>query len=135
MIAPEHAALAEQLNAYVDGELDAADRAAFERHLAACATCQLELEQMRSTRTAVHALSMLRAPRPMTITATAPAASHAGGWLAPWLPWTWRLGSLAAAACFLLAVLSVAQQAATPSGGSLTSSAAEKAAPASDGAF
>src|SRR5437763_3796176 len=102
-IAPEHAELNEHLNAYLDGELDAAARAAFERHLQACAACQMDLDQLRATRTAVQTLSTLRSPRPMTI--TAPAATgpeHAGGWLGRWLPWTWRLSAFAAAGCVLV---------------------------------
>jgi anti-sigma factor RsiW len=36
-----------ELNAYVDGELPPAERAALERHLAGCARCQTELELLR----------------------------------------------------------------------------------------
>src|SRR5439155_20158450 len=98
-VAPEHAELNEQLTAYLDGELNAPARAAFERHLQACAACQLDLEQLRATRAAVQALATLRAPRPLAITAPAapPEAAAQGGWLARWLPWTWRLGAFAAA--------------------------------------
>jgi hypothetical protein len=104
--APEHAELNDLVNAYLDGELDAAERARLETHLSACAACRLELEQLRATRGALRALPPLRAPRPFTIAAPAreahPPAGLAAGWLRP-LAWTWRLGSVAAAACLIMA--------------------------------
>jgi anti-sigma factor RsiW len=36
-----------KISAYYDGEMNEADRAAFERHLAACPPCQTELRQHR----------------------------------------------------------------------------------------
>src|ERR671933_1837925 len=106
-VAPQHAELNEHLNAYLDGELDPPVRAAFERHLRECPACQLDLEQLRTTRLALQSLSTLRAPRPMTITAPAvpDEAATQGGWLAHWLPWTWRLGAFAAAGCLLVGVV------------------------------
>ena len=103
-VVPEHDELNDQLNAYLDGELDAHARAAVEAHLQACPVCQLELEQLRATRAALHALSVMRAPRPFTVTAPAPAPA-AGGWLERLLPWTWRFSGVAAAACLMVAAL------------------------------
>ncbi|HEY7295176.1 MAG TPA: zf-HC2 domain-containing protein, partial [Dehalococcoidia bacterium] len=143
-VAPRHAELNEQINAYLDGELDGPTRAAFEQHLHACPTCQVELEQLRATRAALQALLPLRAPRPMTITAPATPDAAAGSWLARWLPWTWRLGSFAAAVCLLIAVVTAvlparpgvpslastsAERAVAPAGGAATQQAAQGSGP------
>lgn len=41
--------LVELVSDYLEGALDARERAAFERHLAVCAGCAAYLEQMRTT--------------------------------------------------------------------------------------
>ena len=41
--------LVELVSDYLEGALDAGDRAAFERHLGACDGCDAYLEQMRTT--------------------------------------------------------------------------------------
>ena len=46
----------ERLNGYVDGTLDPADREAVDRHLAACATCRLEVERMTALVAGARAL-------------------------------------------------------------------------------
>jgi anti-sigma factor RsiW len=101
----EHAELNEHLNAFLDGALDEVTRRRLERHLAACDRCREDVDQLRLTRDALRALPARRAPRPFTIPIThdAPAPSQTR-WPAPWLAWAWRLGSLGAAACLLLAV-------------------------------
>src|SRR4051812_28843882 len=99
----EHAELNEHLNAYLDGALDQATLRRLERHLQTCELCRADLDQLRLTRDALRALPALRAPRPFTVpVAPAPAAVRPA---APWLAWAWRLGSLGAAACLLLAVV------------------------------
>ena len=103
-IVSEHAELNEHLNAYLDGALDPAPLRRLERHLESCELCRADLDQLRLTRDALRALPALRAPRPFTIPVEmAPAAGRPAP---PWLAWTWRLGSFAAAACLLLAVVS-----------------------------
>jgi len=67
----------------------------------------VELEQLRMTRAAVQVLAPLRAPRPFTVTAPQPADAAGDGWFARLLPWTWRLSGVAAAACIVVAALSV----------------------------
>ncbi|HEX2514497.1 MAG TPA: anti-sigma factor, partial [Chloroflexota bacterium] len=127
-VAPDHAELSEQLNAYLDRALDDVTRRRLERHLAACAACRLDLEQLRATRDALRSLPQLEAPRsfaialpapenarvapPVGVTSAALAAPASTRQPAPstavarpWLAWTWRLGSLGAAACLLLAVV------------------------------
>jgi anti-sigma factor RsiW len=53
----------EQLSAYVDGELSAAERAAIERHLPACAECRAELAELRRVRALLGALPAPTLPR------------------------------------------------------------------------
>jgi anti-sigma factor RsiW len=127
-VAPDHAELSEQLNAYLDRALDDVTRRRLERHLAACAACRLDLEQLRATRDTLRTLPQLEAPRSFTVPLPAPASAQDGTPAGvrpaplplpaasrqpappastgrPWLAWTWRLGSLGAAACLLLAVV------------------------------
>jgi hypothetical protein len=103
-VAAEHLHLSEHLNAYLDGNLDAALREQMDQHVLACAVCQLELEQLGATRAALRALAPLRAPRPFTVTRPAESPSVAAR-LASLLPWVWRLGSVATAGCLLLALV------------------------------
>lgn len=58
---PEHLA-PEMLSAYLDGELDASDRAAVEARLAESAEWRLELADVRAARDAVRALPTRDAP-------------------------------------------------------------------------
>ncbi|HEX2034852.1 MAG TPA: zf-HC2 domain-containing protein [Chloroflexota bacterium] len=112
-VVPEHAELNEHLNAYLDGALEHALRERVEAHLRLCERCRTELEELRVTKATLRALPQLRAPRPFTVPVPAspdrprgpvPAARPAGAPL-PWLSWVWRLGSLGAAACLLLAIV------------------------------
>jgi anti-sigma factor RsiW len=52
-----------QLSAWLDGELEPAERTTLERHLSTCAWCQNELAALREVRTLVRALPTPRAPR------------------------------------------------------------------------
>ena len=104
IVAGDHAELNEHLNAYLDGELDAALQERVAAHLASCEHCRRDLAQLSATRQALAALSPLRAPRPFTV--TAPARPARAPWLERLLPWGWRLGALASAACLIVAVLS-----------------------------
>jgi anti-sigma factor RsiW len=56
-----HERVREQLSDYVEGELDAAARAAVDRHVATCAACRTELEGFRAT---LGQLGNLRAKAP-----------------------------------------------------------------------
>jgi len=53
----------EQLSAYLDGELSAAERAALERHLPACSECRAELAELRRVRALLGALPSPSLPR------------------------------------------------------------------------
>jgi hypothetical protein len=110
-VAAEHAELNEHLNAYLDGALDDVTRRRLERHLATCDVCPADLAQLRLTRDALRAMPVLRAPREFTLPVPLPSPGDrpsrapSPAPVAPWLAWSWRLGSLGAAACLLLAVV------------------------------
>jgi|GEM_PF-1134915 hypothetical protein len=53
----------ERLSAYLDGEVDAAERAALEQHLPTCEPCQRALAELRQTRALLHALPTPVLPR------------------------------------------------------------------------
>jgi hypothetical protein len=53
----------EQLSAYIDGELSAAERAELERHIPGCPECQVALGELRQVHDLLAALPMPKAPR------------------------------------------------------------------------
>lgn len=53
----------EKLTAFFDGELDAAERAATERHVSECSECLRDLGEIKSAASAVKTLERPRAPR------------------------------------------------------------------------
>jgi hypothetical protein len=53
----------EQLSAYIDGELSAAERAELERHIPGCPECQEALGELRRVHDLLTALPMPKAPR------------------------------------------------------------------------
>jgi hypothetical protein len=53
----------EQLSAYIDGELSAAERAELERHIPGCPECQEALGELRRVHDLLVALPMPKAPR------------------------------------------------------------------------
>jgi len=53
----------EKLTGYYDGELDAAEKAEVERHIASCSECLRELGELKSAAILVKELPRLRAPR------------------------------------------------------------------------
>ncbi len=88
------------LHGYLDGELDAAGAAEFERHLEMCSECLAELEAQEKLRSAMQR-AQLYEPAPVSlrrkVNANLPAARLAGfGLSGMWLRW------LAAAAAILL---------------------------------
>lgn len=108
----EHASMSEELNAYLDGQLDAAARVSVERHVRGCGVCQEEIRSLRVAKSVFQIQPMLRAPRAFTLSldSTAGAPLPVGTTAPPsrWqglLMWGWRLGSLASAACLLMAAL------------------------------
>src|SRR5437870_2565303 len=53
----------EKLTGYYDGELEAAEKAEVERHIASCSECLRELGDLKSAAILVKDLPRLRAPR------------------------------------------------------------------------
>src|SRR6185436_15245987 len=53
----------EKLTGYYDGELEAAEKAEVERHIASCSECLRELGDLKSAALLVKELPRLRAPR------------------------------------------------------------------------
>lgn len=58
-----HTRWREQLSPYLDGRLDERERAVLDRHLAGCAQCRVELEQLRQTVALLRAVPAVSAPR------------------------------------------------------------------------
>lgn len=54
----EHKEISEKLSAYLDGEVEAADRAVIESHLAQCAECAGLLAELRGIASAMAALTL-----------------------------------------------------------------------------
>src|SRR5437868_6264348 len=72
------------LSAYLDQELSAADARRVEAHLRSCAQCRRELETLRYTMQMVQALPSVRAPRSFTLSDAQAARMRprsSGGWL------------------------------------------------------
>lgn len=92
----------EDLSAYLDGRLAPPERRRVEEHLAACARCRQELEELRTVVRALRGLSQVPAPRsfrlsPAQVEAARPAARPAWAYGA--------LGTATAAATILFVVL------------------------------
>jgi anti-sigma factor RsiW len=92
------------LQAYLDGELDAAGTASFERHLQSCAQCGAALASEQALRHTLHAAQLYeRAPDHLRqkVRAALPASFPAPGQTVRFPVWQWA----ALAAALLLAVL------------------------------
>src|SRR5919201_4622399 len=94
----------DSLSAYLDGELNKAERARVEAHLRTCVQCQHELESLRYTIRMVQELPIMRAPRAFTLSAEQ-AAQLRPWWQAGWFANTLR-GMTALAALLLVLVIS-----------------------------
>jgi anti-sigma factor RsiW len=64
--ADPHAPITQKFSAYLDGDLSSSERAAVEAHVAGCAACRTQLEQLRAT---LGRLGDLRAKAPGTFLA------------------------------------------------------------------
>ena len=79
------------LHGYMDGELDAARAADFERHLQSCSQCINLLEQQEKLRSALHAAQLYeRAPTSLTAKTKAHFAEPESDYQWTWVPiWRW----------------------------------------------
>lgn len=69
----EHRSAAENLSAYIDGELTTAERVRLERHLATCADCRRDVETLRETVALLRRVPLKPAPRSFALPASARA--------------------------------------------------------------
>lgn len=95
--AGDHASL-EQLSALIDGELSAEERGAVEAHMATCARCRDDLDQLNRTVSLIRGLPVPAPPRSFKVASESRLVAPRP---APDLPW---LRPLAAAAAALLVV-------------------------------
>jgi len=95
------------LGAYLDGELDVAERARADEHLTACETCRAELADVSSARAAVRGLPMLELP-PGLVPEVRTARVHR--FLRP--AWAWTATATAAAALVAGLIIGPGQEAA-----------------------
>lgn len=76
---PEGEHITEQLSAYMDNALDAAAHEAVRLHLAVCAPCLAEHDELLATRDLVRSVSMVAPPRAFTLTQEMVAPSRKAG--------------------------------------------------------
>lgn len=103
----------ELLSALIDGEVSEAEARAAEEHLAVCAACRAERDQLQRTVHMVRALPQVRPPRSFQLPATLPDRSAAPARLprrrALVPPWSWpsprTLRALSGVAAALMVVL------------------------------
>lgn len=65
----------ERLSAYLDGQFPEGERSALERHIAGCARCAAELEELRRTIEVLRTLPAPALPRSFALPELAPAAT------------------------------------------------------------
>ncbi|HEV2125012.1 MAG TPA: zf-HC2 domain-containing protein, partial [Chloroflexota bacterium] len=75
-IAPGHDSVADELNAYIDGELEAAERDRVSAHIRDCERCRADLADLSRIKLALTQLPQLRAPRPFTLVAPVGAGTE-----------------------------------------------------------
>lgn len=94
----------EELNAYIDGELDAAARSRVEAHIESCAVCREAVGELRAVSRALQSLPRAQAPRSFVLCEAdvEPAPAQPAGWLAGATP---LLGGVAAVAFLAFFVL------------------------------
>ncbi len=63
----EHRYVRDRLSAYVDSELESADRARLERHLALCAECRTDLHTLRWTKRLLQQAPPVKVPRSFVV--------------------------------------------------------------------
>lgn len=90
------------LSSYLDGELDASERARLEGHLPGCAECRSTLNALRSTIADIRALPEV-APTPQDSWALRAAIRRARSPMRKWQRLSWAAGAVAAAAIAVFA--------------------------------
>ncbi len=93
----------DNLSAYLDNQLSAAERARVAAHLRTCSQCQADLESLRYTQRVLNAMPALRAPRSFTLSSEQ-AARARPAWQAGWLYRALQGATAVAAILFLVVV-------------------------------
>jgi hypothetical protein len=99
-----HRRLRDQLSAYIDGALDTAAAERLEAHLDDCESCRRELEQLRSTVSALRELPEAQVPRSFALSAERAAARRPS---APSVPLVFGVRIAAAGVAVALAAVLV----------------------------
>src|SRR5262245_32838546 len=94
----------ELLVLHVEGALDPAERARVEEHLAACAACRAEVEEIKTVRRWLSDPSVFEAERPEFATLPRLLAERAGRAPSPRVPSNWGSGAWTAAMAASLAL-------------------------------
>ncbi len=94
----------EELNAYIDGELDAAARARVEAHIESCAACREAVGELRAVSRALQSLPRAQAPRSFALREAdvEPMPARQAGWLAGATPLLGGVATVAFLAFFVL---------------------------------
>ena len=82
-MAIDHRRFEDDLSAYLDGELQAGERAALEEHLPGCASCRGRLAELRETSAALKRHLLREAPAGLAARALAEARAPKRPWLRP----------------------------------------------------
>lgn len=102
------------IEAYLDGELAALERAALEAHMIVCATCAEQLALGRRVRAGLDSLPVLASPPSVAATALAYASSHPRPSRRPWWRVNWTPALAGAVALVLLAITGYVGQRSQP---------------------
>ena len=100
----------EELNAYIDGELDDAVRSRVEAHVESCAACREAVDELRTVSQALQALPRAQAPRSFALREAdvEPMPARQAGWLAGATPLLGGVVTVAFLAFFVLVGVDVA---------------------------
>src|SRR5262245_42119609 len=96
----------DRLSGYYDGELDAAERAEVERHIASCSECLRELNELKVAVTDLRSLDRVPAPPAVRLGIARAAAAP----VVRWQRWFQAGVAAAAAALFAVSLVIIARQ-------------------------
>ncbi len=122
----------EELNAYIDGELDAAASSRVEAHMESCAACRETVGELRTVSQALQSLPRVQAPRSFALREVdvEPAPARTAGWLAGATPLLGGVAAVAFLAFFVLVGVDVTDRSedsdAMSAGASLSSEMTER---------
>ncbi|MCH8949961.1 MAG: zf-HC2 domain-containing protein [Chloroflexi bacterium] len=111
----------EELNAYIDGELDAAARSRVEAHIESCAACRESVAELRTVSQALQSLAGAQTPRSFALREADvepfPGRARQAGWLAGATPLLGGVAAVAFLAFFVLVGVDVTDRSADSDAG------------------